>query len=91
MSKLPNRPNISAKENNVAVIDIGSNSVRLVVYDGLSRSPLPIFNEKATCGLAEDIEATKQLNKNAIKLANQAIARLMQIISRMNINSLDIC
>jgi exopolyphosphatase/guanosine-5'-triphosphate,3'-diphosphate pyrophosphatase len=30
----------------VAVIDIGSNSVRLVVYEGLTRSPTPIFNEK---------------------------------------------
>ena len=30
----------------VAVIDIGSNSVRLVVYEGLTRAPTPIFNEK---------------------------------------------
>ena len=30
----------------IAVIDIGSNSVRLVIYEGLTRSPTPIFNEK---------------------------------------------
>jgi len=35
----------------IAVIDIGSNSVRLVVYEGLTRSPTPIFNEKVLCGL----------------------------------------
>ena len=34
----------------VAVIDIGSNSVRLVVYEGLTRSPTPIFNEKVLAG-----------------------------------------
>ena len=34
----------------IAVIDIGSNSVRLVIYEGLSRSPTPIFNEKVLAG-----------------------------------------
>ncbi|MDP6885022.1 MAG: hypothetical protein QF830_12875, partial [Rhodospirillales bacterium] len=35
----------------VAVIDLGSNSVRLVVFDGLSRTPVPVFNEGVVCGL----------------------------------------
>ncbi len=35
----------------MGVIDIGSNSVRLVVYEGAVRSPTPIFNEKVLCGL----------------------------------------
>ena len=35
----------------VAVVDIGSNSVRLVVYDGLRRAPTPVVNEKILCGL----------------------------------------
>ena len=34
----------------VAIVDIGSNSVRLVAYEGLSRSPTPIFNDKLLCG-----------------------------------------
>jgi exopolyphosphatase/guanosine-5'-triphosphate,3'-diphosphate pyrophosphatase len=34
-----------------AVIDIGSNSVRLVVYEELGRAPLPRFNEKSLCRL----------------------------------------
>ena len=38
----------------IAVIDIGSNSVRLVVYEGLTRSPTPLFNEKALCGLGRE-------------------------------------
>ena len=36
----------------VAVVDIGSSSVRLVVYDTPARLPVPIFNEKADCGIA---------------------------------------
>ena len=42
------------KRNNIGrigVVDIGSNSVRLVVFDGASRSPSYYFNEKIMCGL----------------------------------------
>ena len=40
----------------IAVIDIGSNSVRLVVYEGLTRSPTPIFNEKVLAGLGREVQ-----------------------------------
>jgi len=42
----------------VAVIDIGSNSVRLVAYEGLTRSPTPIFNEKVLAGLGREVQTT---------------------------------
>ncbi|MDB5502653.1 MAG: Ppx/GppA phosphatase, partial [Tardiphaga sp.] len=42
----------------VAVIDIGSNSVRLVVYESLSRSLVTLFNEKALCGLGREVQST---------------------------------
>ena len=42
----------------IAVIDIGSNSVRLVVYEALTRAPTPIFNEKALCGLGREVLST---------------------------------
>jgi len=35
----------------VSIVDIGSNSVRLVVYEGTRRAPTPVFNEKVLCGL----------------------------------------
>ena len=38
-----------------AIIDIGSNSVRLVVYEGPARLPLPIFNEKVMAGLGRGL------------------------------------
>jgi exopolyphosphatase/guanosine-5'-triphosphate,3'-diphosphate pyrophosphatase len=46
----PRKPNSS-----IAVIDIGSNSVRLVVYEALERSLVSIFNEKALCGLGREV------------------------------------
>ena len=40
----------------VAVIDIGSNSVRLVVYEGVTRCPTPLFNEKMLAGLGREVQ-----------------------------------
>jgi exopolyphosphatase/guanosine-5'-triphosphate,3'-diphosphate pyrophosphatase len=59
----------------VAVVDIGSNSVRLVVYDGLRRSPTPIFNEKILCGLGRGV-ATKG------KLAEEGVTRALAALKR---------
>ena len=39
----------------IAIVDIGSNSVRLVAYEGLSRALTPIFNEKVLCGLVRGV------------------------------------
>ena len=51
--------------SSVAVIDIGSNSVRLVVYEGLTRSLIPIFNEKTLCGLGREVQSTGLLAPDA--------------------------
>ncbi len=59
----------------VAVIDIGSNSVRLVVYEGLVRSPTPIFNEKVLCGLGREVASKGILAKDAIEEALSALIR----------------
>lgn len=59
----------------VAVVDIGSNSVRLVVYDGLRRSPAPVFNEKILCGLGKGVAITGKLNEAAIVRALAGLRR----------------
>jgi exopolyphosphatase/guanosine-5'-triphosphate,3'-diphosphate pyrophosphatase len=59
----------------VAVIDIGSNSVRLVVYEGNSRSPTPIFNEKVLCGLGREVSTKGKLNPEAVASAMAALKR----------------
>ncbi len=44
-----------------AVIDIGSNSIRLVVFDGIRRTPSALFNEKIFCGLGRSLHSTGRL------------------------------
>jgi exopolyphosphatase/guanosine-5'-triphosphate,3'-diphosphate pyrophosphatase len=57
------------------VFDIGSNSVRLVVYEGLTRSPTPIFNEKVLAGLGREVQTTGLLAPDAIEKATAALRR----------------
>src|ERR1700744_878687 len=59
----------------VAVIDIGSNSVRLVVYEGLTRAPAALFNEKALCGLGREVQSTGLLAADAVESAMAALRR----------------
>jgi exopolyphosphatase/guanosine-5'-triphosphate,3'-diphosphate pyrophosphatase len=63
----------------LGVVDIGSNSVRLVVYDGAVRSPTPIFNEKVLCGLGREIASTGRLDDGSVKRALDALRRFRAI------------
>jgi exopolyphosphatase/guanosine-5'-triphosphate,3'-diphosphate pyrophosphatase len=63
-----------------AVIDIGSNSVRLVIYDGPKRAPFPICNEKALCGLGRDMGKDGALNPAAVASALETLARFAQLV-----------
>lgn len=63
-----------------AVIDIGSNSVRLVIYDGPRRAPMPICNEKALCGLGRDITPEGGLNPAAVDYALSTLRRFRSLI-----------
>jgi exopolyphosphatase/guanosine-5'-triphosphate,3'-diphosphate pyrophosphatase len=65
----------STKYRPVSVVDIGSNSVRLVVYDGLRRAPTPVFNEKLLCGLGRGVATTRQLNPQGMERALGALRR----------------
>lgn len=73
--RLPGRP--------IAVIDIGSNSVRLVVYERLCRAPTPLFNEKALCGLGRGISNTGRLEQAGIDSALASIRRFRALADRM--------
>jgi exopolyphosphatase/guanosine-5'-triphosphate,3'-diphosphate pyrophosphatase len=65
----------SLKYRPVAVVDIGSNSVRLVVYDGLRRAPTPVFNEKMLCGLGRGVATTGKLNEEGMARAFGSLKR----------------
>jgi len=64
----------------VAVIDIGSNSVRLVLYERLARSPTPLFNEKVLAGLGAGVAETGRLADAAIAETLAALRRFRLII-----------
>jgi exopolyphosphatase / guanosine-5'-triphosphate,3'-diphosphate pyrophosphatase len=63
----------------IAVIDIGSNSVRMVAYEGLTRSPTPIFNEKALVGLGREVQTTGLLAADAVDKALSALTRFRRL------------
>ena len=63
----------------IGVIDIGSNSVRLVVYEGAVRSPTPLFNEKVLCGLGRTIGSSRQLGRESIDRAIGALTRFRSV------------
>jgi exopolyphosphatase/guanosine-5'-triphosphate,3'-diphosphate pyrophosphatase len=72
----------------IAVIDIGSNSVRLVIYEGLTRSPTPIFNEKVLAGLGREIQSTGLLADDAIEKALQALRRFRGLCDTLHVSRL---
>lgn len=74
----------------VAVIDIGSNSVRLVVFDKRSRCPVPIFNEKALPGLGRGVESSGLLNPEGKRLALLHINRFVTLAKAMNVAQIDL-
>ncbi|WP_425342145.1 Ppx/GppA family phosphatase [Jiella mangrovi] len=59
----------------VGVIDIGSNSVRLVIYEGLARSLTVLFNEKVLSGLGKGLAQTNRLDVQAVESALSALRR----------------
>ncbi len=72
----------------IAVIDIGSNSVRLVAYEGLTRAPTPIFNEKVLAGLGREVQSTGLLAADASEKAIEALARFRQLCDTMGVRRL---
>jgi exopolyphosphatase/guanosine-5'-triphosphate,3'-diphosphate pyrophosphatase len=63
-----------------AVIDIGSNSVRLVIYEGPKRAPFPICNEKALCGLGRDMSEDGALNPQTVGHAMETLRRFRRLL-----------
>ena len=69
----------------VGVLDIGSNSVRMVVFDGAARSPAYFYNEKILCGLGAGMDQTGRLNPRGRHRALSAIKRFRLIADSMGI------
>ncbi len=74
----------------VAIVDIGSNSVRLVAYEALSRALTPIFNEKVLCGLGRGVATTGILAPDAIEKALAALRCFRLLCDQMGITDITV-
>ncbi len=63
----------------ISIIDIGSNSIRLVVYEGIARSPTVLFNEKMLAGLGKGIVSTGKLDPEGVTRAVEEFRRFRSL------------
>jgi exopolyphosphatase / guanosine-5'-triphosphate,3'-diphosphate pyrophosphatase len=70
----------------VGVVDVGSNSVRMVVFDGAARSPAYFYNEKIMCGLGKGLAQTGRLNPEGKVRALAALRRFSLLAKGMDID-----
>jgi exopolyphosphatase / guanosine-5'-triphosphate,3'-diphosphate pyrophosphatase len=62
-----------------AVVDIGSNSVRLVIYESFSRTPAVVHNEKTICAIGRDMVTRRRLHEEGMRLALDSLARFRML------------
>jgi exopolyphosphatase/guanosine-5'-triphosphate,3'-diphosphate pyrophosphatase len=79
------RPRPAKARGPVAVVDIGSNSVRLVVYESESRVAATVHNEKSICGIGREIVSTGRLHAEGCAMALGALARFKMLCDSLNV------
>ncbi|WP_372803900.1 Ppx/GppA family phosphatase [Paracoccus seriniphilus] len=82
-AKLPKRA-----LSRVGVVDVGSNSIRLVVFDGAARSPAYFYNEKVMAGLGAEMASTGKLNPKGVERGFAALSRFAALAKGMDIEPL---
>jgi exopolyphosphatase/guanosine-5'-triphosphate,3'-diphosphate pyrophosphatase len=73
-----------------AVVDLGSNSVRLVVFEGIGRNPVAIFNEKAVLRLGRGLQQTGLLNEEGVGQALTVMRRYAAIARAMRADPFEV-
>lgn len=74
----------------IAVIDIGSNSVRLVVYERHARTPTMLFNEKVLAGLGRGIAATGRMAEESVAAAISAVTRFRAMCTHIGVKEMHV-
>lgn len=74
----------------ISVIDIGSNSVRLVVYEGARRSPATLFNEKVLCGLGKSLASKGLLDTDSVERALETLKRFRAISQHLGSTKMNV-
>lgn len=81
---------MTAPPSRAAVVDLGSNSVRLVVFEGRARNPVAIFNEKAVLRLGRGLQTTGRLNEQGVAQALKVMTRFNAVATAMNAAPFDV-
>ncbi|CUH87251.1 Guanosine-5'-triphosphate,3'-diphosphate pyrophosphatase [Phaeobacter sp. CECT 5382] len=74
----------------VGVVDVGSNSVRMVIFDGAARSPAYFYNEKIMCALGAGLSETGKLNPKGRERALSALRRFQHLAQGMGLPGLSV-
>lgn len=77
-------------KNNFGVIDIGSNSVRMVVYDVSRQPPVQVYNEKVFCALGRDLTQTGKLNPEGAEAALEGLKSYASVARERGLVRLDV-
>lgn len=80
----------SVQNVRIGIIDIGSNSIRLVVYNAANRSPVPIYNEKVLCALGKGLANSGVLNPEGVAMGKVALRRFIAMARNMGIATLHV-
>src|ERR1700724_4271812 len=86
---MPDR-NSLAPAGRVGVVDVGSNSLRLVVFERLGASLVPLLNEKVMCALGRGIARTGRLNPDGVELAFANLQRFVALARALSVDHLAI-
>jgi exopolyphosphatase / guanosine-5'-triphosphate,3'-diphosphate pyrophosphatase len=74
----------------IAVVDVGSNSLRLVVFERLGGTLVPLLNEKVMCALGRGIAASGRLNREGVELAFANLQRFVALARALDVDHLAI-
>jgi exopolyphosphatase/guanosine-5'-triphosphate,3'-diphosphate pyrophosphatase len=77
-----------AAAERIGVIDLGSNSLRLVVFERLGAAVFPLFNEKVMCGLGRGIASTGRLSPDGVALALANLRRFVAFARAIGVDHL---
>ena len=85
----PARRRSSASSKPFAVVDIGSNSIRLVVYERLCRAPIALFNEKSVCALGRGLATSGRIGRPEMDSALHALRRFAHIADALQVGEVE--
>ncbi|HUD30662.1 MAG TPA: Ppx/GppA family phosphatase [Novosphingobium sp.] len=80
---------ISESSEKRAIIDIGSNTVRLVVYNGPPRAPVVVLNEKVNARLGKDLGRTGAISDKSMRAALAALARFAALLRLLDVRNVE--